>query len=117
MTTKWVGRNHRRSFDIQCRPRIVPGEPRPSDPGRSQVAARAECIRPTRWRVEDRAGDRVGAGDVVKLDGGGLGKRLSHSAKHPPLNSFNVSPFIASASSVKAKCEIGLRISTTRGIR
>jgi hypothetical protein len=40
----------------------VPGEPRPGDPCRAEVAARAERIRPARRRVEDRARGRTGAG-------------------------------------------------------
>ena len=45
---------------IQCRPRTVPGEPCPGNPRRAEVAARAECVRPTRRRVEDNPRGRAG---------------------------------------------------------
>ena len=56
------GRDHRRSPGVQRRTRTVPGEPRPGDPRRAEVAARAECVRPARRRVEDHTRGRTGAG-------------------------------------------------------
>ena len=56
------GRDHRRSPGLQRRARTVPGEPRPGDPCRAEVAACAERICPARRRVEDHTRGRAGPG-------------------------------------------------------
>ncbi len=56
------GRDHRRSPGVQCRTRAVPGEPRPGNPCRAEVAARVERVRPARRRMENPARRRAGAG-------------------------------------------------------
>ena len=66
------GRDHRRSPGVQRRARVVPGEPRPGDARRAEVAARAERIRPARRRVEDHPAAELVPGDIVKLSLGAV---------------------------------------------
>jgi hypothetical protein len=68
-----VARDHRRSSGVQCGYRAAPGKPCPGDLCRTQVAARADRIRPARRRMEIMvpAAELV-PGDVVRLSLAGI---------------------------------------------
>ena len=49
-----------------------PGEPCPGNPCRTEVAARAQCVRPARRHLEDVPAAELVPGDLVKLSLGGV---------------------------------------------